>query len=229
MVQQTEPNKITKEFAAEAIRQNVLLYPGEDVVRFVAREASRLPANPQGLDIGFGSGRHLKLMMDHGIHAHGVDMTPEALETFQSHFPDSPFIGDLIVGDLSDLKLVAGYFDIVIMWGVLFLRSIERMKSDFAKIAELLKPGGAVCVNFRTLDNWFCGLGEEFSPGFYLLDERAGAYNKALYCFVDEEQARDVVECAGMVVESFERNDFWKGQQQQRHSWWIVSARKPLV
>ncbi len=227
MLHQTEINEITKNFAAKAIQRNILLYPSEDLVRFIAREAPKLPANPQGIDIGFGSGRHLALMMDYGIRAHGIDLAPEALETFRSHFSDSPLVGDLIVGDLSDSHFQPGFFDVAIMWGVLFLRPIEQITRDLIRIVELLKPGGAICINFRTMDNWFFGLGKELSPGFYLLDERAGQYHKALYCFLGEDQAKAVVESAGLVIDNFERNDYWKGPQRQRHSWWIVSARKP--
>jgi 2-polyprenyl-3-methyl-5-hydroxy-6-metoxy-1,4-benzoquinol methylase len=222
------PTAVTREFASQEIRQHVLLYPSEDVVRFLAREKPHLPAQAEGLDVGFGSGRHLQLLMDYGIRAHGVDLSADALDAFRTHFPASPVLGDLVVGDLSTLNFPRDYFQVAIMWGVLFLRPVAAMKSDLIKLAGLIRPGGALCINFRTKDNWFYGLGEEIGPGYFLLDQRAGAYANALYCFVDEAEAREITEAAGLRIENFERNDIWREPERRRHSWWIVWARKPL-
>lgn len=227
MPPEPERNAVTQEFATRSLKDHVLLYPSEDLVRFLSRIKSRLPQRAEGLDIGFGSGRHLKLMMDFGIRAHGVDLSPQALRAFRAHFADSPLLGELVTGDLSDLAFGAERLDVVILWGVLFLRPAAQMRTDLAHLAQMLKPGGSLCVNFRTEDNWFFGLGEELSPGHYLLDDRAGPYHDALYSFVDEGEARAIVTSAGLQIESFERCDYWKGPQQQRHSWYIVGARRP--
>jgi SAM-dependent methyltransferase len=227
MPPELESNAVTEEFATRSLKEHVLLYPSEDLVRFLSRIKTRLPEGAEGLDVGFGSGRHLKLMMDFGIRAHGVDLSPEALRAFRAHFADSPLLGELVTGDVSDLALGSNRLDVAILWGVLFLRPIAQMRADLTRIVRMLKPGGALCVNFRTRDNWFFGLGTELSPGHYLLDERAGPYRDALYTFVGEGEARDVVASAGLEIESLERCDYWKGPQKQRHSWYVVCARKP--
>lgn len=217
----------TEQFWGRQLQQSVLLYPNEDVVRFLAR-AGRVPAGdaPHGLDVGFGSGRHLKLLMDYGYRACGNDLVADAIEVFRSHFGSHPLLGQLVQGDIATDEWPAGFFQVAIVWGILFLRGRADMKRDLARIRGWLQPGGRLCLNFRTRDSWFYGLGEELEDDFFLLDERAGAYKGALYCFMDEEDARDLVTGVGLEIENFERTDSWRGPDLQRHSWWIVWARK---
>jgi SAM-dependent methyltransferase len=217
----------TEQFWGRQLEQSVLLYPSEDVVRFLARAGRVPPGAPQdGLDVGFGSGRHLKLLLDYGYRAHGIDFASNAIEVFRSHFGGHPLLGDLVQGDIASHIWSADCFQAAIVWGTLFSRARPDMQRDLALIRRALKPDGVVCLNLRTRDNWFYGLGQELEQDYFLLDERAGPYGGALYCFVDEPAARELVNGAGLEIVNFERSDAWRGEARLRHSWWIVWARK---
>jgi hypothetical protein len=58
-----------REVWSRILDQAELLYPDEQVVRFLARRGR--VRDGAGLDVGFGSGRHLKVLMDHGYRASG--------------------------------------------------------------------------------------------------------------------------------------------------------------
>ena len=70
-------------FADRVLKDNQLLYPSEEVVRFLSYCNENLLENhvKQALDIGFGSGRHLKLLMDYGYRTSGVELLKEAVES----------------------------------------------------------------------------------------------------------------------------------------------------
>ncbi len=218
----------TGKFWGRHLEQHVLLYPSEDVVRFLARTGP-VPVGDEasGLDIGFGSGRHLKLLMDYGYRACGNDLAANAIDVFRSHFGDHPRLGELVQRDIATDEWPADSFRVAIAWGTLFLRGMRDIRRDLARIARLLEPGGRLCLNLRTRENWFCGLGQELEADYFQLDERAGPYAGALYCFVDEPAARELVIGSGLAIENFEQIAAWRGEARQRHSWWMVWARKP--
>ena len=219
----------SEQFWGRQLAKHVLLYPSEDVVRFLARTGPA-PADAEwrGLDVGFGSGRHLKLLMDHGYRAHGIDLAANAIELARSTFGGHPRLGDLVQGDVDTEAWPPETFRVAVAWGVLFLRDRRAMVRDLARLGRLLEPGGRVCLNLRTRESWFYGLGRELDQDYFQLDERAGPYSGALYCFVDEPAARELVTSAGLDIENFEQSDIWRGAegQRQRQSWWIVWARK---
>ena len=218
----------TEAFWGRQLDTHVLLYPSEDVVRFLARTGPLSAAiEARGLDVGFGSGRHLKLLMDHGYRACGIELAANAIDVFRSHFGGHPRLGDLVQGDIATDEWPADSFRVAIAWGTLFLRGLRDMKRDLACIARLLEPGGRVCLNLRTRDNWFYGLGQELEPDYFQLDERAGPYSGALYSFVDEPAARELLRGAGLTIDNFEQSDAWRGEDRVRHSWWLVWAHKP--
>jgi len=220
-------NQQNRAFAAQALVNHTLLYPNEYVVRFLAS----LPHRPdgmtplkEGLDIGFGSGQHLKLLMDYGYRAHGIELVPEAGDRITQLFDHHPLLGTLTIDDFRQAELPVAFYDVLIAWGVLFLRPLPEMLKDLQRMRSLLKPDGHLCLNFRTPENWFYGLGDRLEDEHFLLDERAKSYAGAHYTFVDEPTTRMLMTNAGFSIRNFERWDWWKTNQQEHHSWWIVWA-----
>lgn len=218
---------ITKEFWESQLRQHVLLYPAEDVVRFLSREEFGEGRVKEGLDVGFGSGRHLKVLMDFGIRANGLELFQGAIDQARQSFGDHPLFGRLLLNDVREAPFPPGSLDVVIMWGCLFYRPLSGMRHDLATLRSMMRPGGRVCLNLRTKENWFYGLGEEKAKDFFLLDERAGAFSGALYAFVDEEEARALILGAGFEIENLERLDYCRNNLKERNCWWIAWARNP--
>ncbi len=223
-------NAQTQDFSARTLANHQLGYPNEYVVRFLADFSSNsaLTSLPlEGLDIGFGAGQHLRLLMDYGFRASGIELVPEAGDRARAQLA-CPLLGDVWIGDFRSVPLHSGQFDVIICWGVAFLRPLPEMQSDLAYIYSLLKPGGQLCVNFRTPDNWFYGLGQLITDSYFCLDERAGVYAGAYYTFVDEATTRHLIASAGFELVNLERWDWWKNNLRQQHSWWVVWAKRPV-
>jgi SAM-dependent methyltransferase len=214
-------------FAAQELAKHQMHYPNEYVVRFLSSIQTDKIAPKEGLDIGFGSGQHLKLLMEFGFRASGVELVAEARNRVNHLYGANPLFGDIFIGDFRTAGLLKNKFDVIICWGVVFLRPLEEMYTDLKLIFNLLRPGGHICINFRTNENWFYGLGKHLGDEHFLLDKRAGAYAGAHYTFVDEMTVQKLIIEAGFELKNLERWDWWKNNMKEKHSWWIIWGKHP--
>lgn len=222
---ETDYAPLARRWGAE-LAQNRLRYPDETVVRFVARHRPPVGRGPaRALDVGFGSGRHLRLLAEAGWTAYGIELMEEAVTTAEVELADLP-IGDLRVAALEDRPFPAGSFGAVVCWGVAPLCSPADLHHDLAACHDLLEPGGHLLINFRTPDNWFAALGRSVAPHTVELDERAGSYAGITYSFVDEPTATSLLEGAGFVVDDIERIDLWRNRAREQHSWLAYDVRR---
>ena len=203
-----------------------LLYPDEQVVRFLAARARGGERGGTGLDVGFGSGRHLKLLMDYGYRACGIEVIPDAIELARKRFGGHPLLGELALADMRGDAFAPESFEVAIAWGVVFVRPKEEFLTDLRGLRRMLVPGGGLRVNFRTTDNWLYGLGEQVGESSWVLDERAGVYAGAYYTFLTREEAAGLLEEAGFRIDDVERAELWRDGATKRHSWWNFSATR---
>jgi len=207
------------------LNRNQLQYPDEQVVRFVARhQATRAGAN--GLDVGFGSGRHLEVLNRFGYRAWGVELVDHAPALARANLGDRAVLGELTIADIASQPFPAGTFDIALDYGVVFLRPNEDMQNEFAALHTMLRVGGALLVNFRSPESWFYALGERIDGETFHLDERAGAYAGMNYTFHSRDAAEAIVTDSGFTVTNIERVDLWRSNATEQHSWWVVWAQK---
>ncbi|GAB1543059.1 hypothetical protein NUACC21_57330 [Scytonema sp. NUACC21] len=219
-------NAENKSFATKELKQHKLYYPNEYVVRFLSSLKTDKTALKEGLDIGFGSGQHLNLLMDFGYRASGVELVPEAGDLVRELYGENPLLGDIIIDDFRNVNFCKNKFDVIICWGTLFLYPLEEISNILKLIFNTLRPNGRICVNFRTKDNWFYGLGNQLENEHFFLDERAGAYAGSHYTFLDEKNVRELIHEAGFQLENLERWDWCKNNMKEKHSWWIVWGKR---
>jgi SAM-dependent methyltransferase len=208
----------------QALQKNQLRYPDVFVVRWLARIRSLLPEEASGFDMGFGSGQHLRLFMDYGIKTYGSELLEHAIDIGHEILQEHPLAGEIFKGDIEDINLVHGSFDVFLSWGCIFLKPYDEIIKMLLNIEKALKPGGYALFNFRTKDNWFYGLGDELQSGHWLLDRRAGPYSGGKYTFLDEKEVRSLFADTSLEIENFERTDWWSKNMTERHSWWIVQC-----
>jgi SAM-dependent methyltransferase len=206
---------------------NRLEYPNEHVIRWIARARPRLPQQATALEIGYGSGQHLKLLMDYDLRTSGTELLDYAIDLGREIIKDHIFGGEIIKSKLNNALFLDGSFDALLAWGsVLSLQPKYDIEENLTQIGRILKPGGLAFFNLRTTDNWFFGLGKESPRGYWTLDQRAGAYAGANYTFLSEDNVRTLVSRSGLELENLERTDWWSRDLSQRHSWWLVHCKK---
>lgn len=230
-VQNLDVDVANRSAATRALREHHLLYPDERIVCFLAanypdRTENRLR---HALDVGFGSGRHCVLLRDFGFDVSGVDYVESAVTTAREIYGEQLKDARLLQADLRDRPFADGTFDVILCWGVAFLRPLAEMEADLRILSAILKTGGRLLVNFRGRDNWFFARGRQLdgAGNTYLLDDGAGPYRSMCYTFLDHAEASALLDRAGFAIENSERIDLWKKNAAERHSWWVFWAKKP--
>jgi len=220
-------DQLTHQSSSYELQKKQLLYPHERVVAFVAKYFPDLAANAtkNAMDIGFGSGRHIKLFLDYNLQGHGIDYTEEAIALAKNAFGSHPQLRTLNLGDYRsyDNKIA---FDLIVSWGVVFYSRYSEIKGNLLGIERLLKKGGRAFINFRAKENWFNGLGKELEPNSFLLDDRAKPYGNFLYTFVNEEQIYELIEGTGLKIDYIEKTTLRKGANKKEHAWYLCSLIK---
>lgn len=210
------------------IKKNIMLYPNERVVAFLGRNYKDIQNNSErkALDIGFGSGRHLKLLLDYGFQTFGTDYSEECLKVAKDNLGENELLRGLYNDSFENLNFENDFFDVIFFWGVAFYRPIEDMKKDFGFLFKLLKSGGKMIVNFRTDEDFLYGKGNKVSEETYILNDEYPEYNNIMYTFLDLENAKKLVEESKFKIINIEREDYWKNNLQQKNSWWIFTLEK---
>ena len=212
---------------AKALQRHRLGYPDTHIVRFLASRAGTAQENRlRGIDVGFGSGQHLRTLAEFGYETWGTELLEGEVARLTELAGEALHGGQLLAGHLHELPELRGQFDVALAWGVAALNAPSQLNRWLTGFRDLLKPAGRACLNFRGQDTWFHGLGRSVEPGCYLLDERAGPYANAVFTFLDEAGVRRAMAEAGFVIENLQRDDWWKNNLSEHHSWWIVWARK---
>ena len=220
-------DEATRDAWRNALIQNRLLYPDERVVSFLSRRFPETSqnVNRNAIDIGFGSGRHMKLMLDFGFRTWGIEYTEESVSIAKAMFSKAPLIREIVLADYRTFQFQVA-FDVVLAWGVVFLDPPSEMLHNLSRIATMLADGGRAFLNFRTKENWFFGLGREIETGCYILDERAGTYSGICYTFMDLHEVEQLIDRAGLTIVHVEKTTFSKNDMRELNSWLQVELLK---
>jgi SAM-dependent methyltransferase len=219
-------------------------YPDEQVVRFLARYVTRrtgfapqavrhaTSATPRGLDLGCGKGRHVVLMCELGIVAHGLDVSDVAIGFASSWLKSRGQSADLRTGSMSDLPYADASFDLVLSHGV-FDHALEavRLKAT-AEVARVLKPGALFFVSVISEQDSAFGHGRKVEDRTWLVEE--GFESGIPQAFFDAERIRrefgrfsteSVMLCENVALEG--RSLIGTDKHYQRDSRYYLTLRKP--
>ena len=176
----------TKTYAAEwdacwGHEESQPWYPDEQVVRFLARYVTRrtgfapnavrhaADAVPSGLDLGCGKGRHVLLMCELGIRAHGLDVSEVAISFARAWLASRGMSADLRTGSMD--KLPYRDLDFVLSHGV-FDHALEGVRREAAaEVERVLKPGGLFFVSVISERDSAFGHGREVEENTWLVEE----------------------------------------------------------
>lgn len=107
---------------------------------------SFFPAGSSVLDIGCGSGRDLKILLDMGYDAYGIDASPEMIDAALNTFPELK--ARIAAGTIPGEKLFFNRkFQCIICSAVLMHITEEFIDEAAASIKKNLNPGGRLLVS----------------------------------------------------------------------------------
>jgi predicted ATP-grasp superfamily ATP-dependent carboligase/SAM-dependent methyltransferase len=217
-------DKINQEAWSKEIRKNIMLYPDTYIVSFLARNFPDKEQNKKlkALDIGFGSGRNLRLLKDYNFQTYGIDYSQEACNVAKEIFDLTD--SEISCIDLKDKPFSNKKFDVILMYGLIFFRNIARIREDLKILYNNLKPSGKMIINFRTKDDFLFGQGRKIDKHTYILDHPN--YKDICYTFLDLHEVKELLIDRRFIIENISRVDYHKNNLTEHHSWWIVEVTK---
>lgn len=119
-----------------------LQYPDETVVRYFTKYKA---INPKAvvLDLGTGSGRHLKFLKKTGFQAYGCDY---AITALRGLFP-------VVQAKAYELPFLDNFFDVVLCWGVVHYLEKDQVELLFREVYRILKTGGTFLLTIRAKED----------------------------------------------------------------------------
>ena len=122
---------------------------GADIV---SQWAGALPEGARVLDIGAGTGLPVTdALVEAGLDVHAVDASPRMVERFRARHPDIPIARE----DVRTSALFGLPYAGVVAVGLVFLLSEQEQAELFAKISEVLLPGGRLLISApRETGSW---------------------------------------------------------------------------
>ncbi len=124
-----------------------LFYPDENLVRMLAGLIRERPDIVSGVtvDLGCGSGRHLKLLQDFDFNMiAGMDISTKGL-AHASAITDVP----LAAADIRDIPLKNNSVDIIIAWGSLHYCHKDDLQVMLREIYRVMKHGAVLLATIR--------------------------------------------------------------------------------
>ena len=127
------------------------LYPNEELCRFLGRRYfSSVPRAKRGqtriLEIGCGTCANLWMVAREGFEAHGLDLSPKAIDLGRQMLDHWGVKARLAVGSMTKLPYPAGHFDAVVDVFSSNCLNLADFKQCLAEVRRVLKPGGGYFI-----------------------------------------------------------------------------------
>ena len=207
-------------------------YPGEDVIRFVARNFYATPdrASVRFLEVGFGTGTNLWFLAREGFSANGIEGSKSAeaiarkrLDNECPEWSAAPRNGELIVGDMMKLKWPDATFDALIDSEAVYCNDFEESCRIYREMHRVTKPGGKLFVRTFATGCWGDGIGTAVGTRRYIADAGPMAGKGPSRFTAEEELVELLGPCKINEVNLITRS---LDAQRQVIREWVIEAEK---
>lgn len=209
-------------------RQEWGRYPGEDLIRFVARNFYKAPDRREIkiLELGCGPGGNLWYMAREGFSVYGIEGSKTASEKAQTRLDaECPgWSGKIAVGDFSKpLPFESGFFDAAIDNEAVYCNAFEISKSIYAECRRVLKPGGKVFSRTFASGSWGDGTGRNLGRGAWAVGE-GPLLGKGYSRFTSKDEIPELFK--GFEIAELELITRTSGGLERETREWLITAVK---
>lgn len=119
-------------------------YPGEELIRFIARNFynSTNRKDIKILEVGCGAGANIWFLAREGFSAYGIDGSKVAINQAENYLIDEGLSANLQQGDAMCLPYEDSVFDAVIDVECIYANTLADTEVILREIHRVLKPGG---------------------------------------------------------------------------------------
>jgi ubiquinone/menaquinone biosynthesis C-methylase UbiE len=121
-------------------------YPGEELIRFIARNYYGVPNRSEVniLEVGCGVGANLWYLAREGFNTFGLDGSQTALNKAIALMKNNRLMADIKQGDAMKLPYPDSFFDSVIDIECIYANSLDDTSIILSEIHRVLKPRGMI-------------------------------------------------------------------------------------
>ncbi len=205
-------------------------YPGEDLIRFVARNFYKAPDRKavRILEVGSGPGANLWFVAREGFSAYGIEGSATAVAQSIKRLDDEVggWSGKIVQGDFNRLPFADAEFDAVIDIEAIYCNAFENSRRIIAGIRRVLKPRGLFYS--RTFAQGCMGDGTGEPVGHHAWKVAEGPLLGKGYSRFSDADDIERLYGEGFTIEELELNSRTVGGHRSGHHVieWSVTARK---
>lgn len=154
-------------------------YPGEDLIRFVARNFYAAPdrAAVRILEVGSGTGANLWFIAREGFAAFGAEgsttaghLSRQRLAAECPGWDQAPRHGKVVITDIDRLPWPDGFFDAVIDSEAVYCNDFDDSCRIYREMHRVARPGGKLFVRTFATGTWGDGIGQQVGAQRYVAD-----------------------------------------------------------
>ncbi|MFH0974879.1 MAG: class I SAM-dependent methyltransferase [Spirochaetota bacterium] len=200
--------------------KSILAYPDENLVRMIkAFLIGKKPHTLASIDLGCGTGRHLKLLHESGFdNIMGLDTSLNALVMCKGLY-----ILPLVQGNNMSLPFKDSAFDVAISWGSLHYCAKELLKQQLSEIHRIMKKGGRFFGTLRSDMDTYLKTGKNIGNDTWVTD--IPDIKNSVVSFYNESELKDAMS----IFRAFKYGTIERtiiGDMQKRISHWVFWADK---
>ena len=198
-----------------------LLYPDENLVRLLKKYILLVgdPSKITAVDLGCGSGRHMKLLAELGISGCvGIDTSFNALVISRKHCP-----GPLLQGNNKHIPLKDNVADIIIAWGSLHYNNKIDLITMLEEIQRILKHDGCLFATLRSSRDTYLKKGKHLGNDTWITDLHD--INGSIASFYTEDELKTAFSIFREFTYGLMERTLM-GDMSSMISHWIIQSRK---
>ena len=222
----TDQFEITRQYWGGAIRKGNLIYPNDQVIRFIKRNYKEKDISI--LDFGCGGGRNTVALLSEGYNVIAMDYTDDAVSMTKDKIRQLGIENPVVVKNSGfEVPIEADSIDAVIADGSLFYYSRENIVKIIENIKSVMKNNGLLWADFRTKHDSLFERGKQIDDGLFILGEGTDREGCS-YFFADESDIRSIFDNANMEIVSIDDYSYSENNHRVINSWFHVIARKSV-
>lgn len=213
----------TKKFWEEETVRGKLIYPDEQVIRFIKKYSHK---NDTILDFGCGFGRHaITFGLANYKNVIAMDYNKPCLQHIQEEAKNKHLNIKCIQNTGLTIPLEEKCVVIVISLGSLFNSHQNDLEVLLSNIKSSMKTNGLMWCNFRTPNDDLIKSGIEEDKNFYKVKFNSSNAEVG-YFSCSQEELRALFQKVGFEVVSIDTFEFTANNQEVHNSWYILIVRK---
>ncbi|MFA7238478.1 MAG: methyltransferase domain-containing protein [Sulfuricellaceae bacterium] len=176
-------------------------YPGEDLIRFVARNFYGAPDRSavKLLEVGCGPGANLWFMAREGFTVYGIEGSQTAVDQARARLDaECPgWKGQLWCGDMGRIPMEDGFFDAVIDNEAVYCNAYETSRHIYQEMARVTRKGGKLFARTFAQGSWGSDTGEKLGHNAWRVAE-GPLLNKGYARFTNDSEIEDLFQGFGI-------------------------------